>query len=264
MKPLFIESVGLAAPGLAGWAASVPVLRGEQPYAAQEMNVYQPALLPPNERRRATAAVRLAFRVCEDAMSRSEFPPAELAGVFASSEADTGILHRLCTALADDARAVSPTDFHNSVHNAAAGYWSIAAGAKLPSVSLSAYDASFVVGLLEATTLAHGDGCKVLLAAYDICPPEPLYATRPLTQPFGVALVLTPQRSTRALACVEVAPTPAAETVMADAALESLRIGNPAGRALPLLERLAWREPGDVILPGTGTQRWRLRVQPCA
>ena len=218
-------------------------------------------MLPPNERRRATAAVRLAFRVAEDAMNRSEFQPAELAGVFASSEADTGILHRLCAALADEARAVSPTDFHNSVHNAAAGYWSIAAGAKLPSVSLSAYDASFVVGLLEAMTLVHGDDCKVLFAAYDIRPPEPLYATRPLAMAMGVALVLTPQRSARTLASLEVMPTQAAETIMADAALESLRRSNPAGRALPLLRLLATRAVGDVVLAGSGTQRWQLRVQ---
>ncbi|MGH8460322.1 MAG: beta-ketoacyl synthase chain length factor [Stenotrophobium sp.] len=261
MKPLFIESVGLAAPGLADWMAARPVLRGEQPQVVQELSVYQPNLLPPNERRRATAAVRLAFRVCEDAMNASEFKPAELAGVFASSEADTGILHRLCTALADEARAVSPTDFHNSVHNAAAGYWSIAAGARLPSVSLSAYDASFTAGLLESATLAHGDNCKVLLAAYDIRPPEPLYATRPLAQAMGVALVLTPQRSARSLASLGITLSRAAETVMADAQLEGLRCCNPAGRALPLLRLLALQASGDVIVAGTGKQHWQMRVQ---
>jgi hypothetical protein len=103
----------------------------------------------------------------------------------------------------------------------------------------------------------------VLLAAYDIRPPEPLYATRPLAQPFGTALVLTPQRSARALASLEFAPVQADLSVMQDATLESLRCGNPAGRALPLLVRLALGEAGDAVLPGTGAQRWCVRVQPC-
>lgn len=263
MKPVFVESVGLAAPGLDGWTASLPILRGEQACVLQELPAYQPNLLPPNERRRATAAVRLAFRVAEYAVSRSEFSPAEFASVFASSEADTGILHRLCTALADEARAVSPTDFHNSVHNAAAGYWSIATAAKLSSVSLSAYDASFTVGLIEAMTLVHGDDCKALLVAYDIRPPEPLFTVRPLTQPVGVALVLTPQRSSRSLATLELAPATAEVSTMKDAVLEDLRCSNPAGRALPLLALLATQQAGDVVLSGTGTQCWRLQVQPC-
>ncbi|MGH8457261.1 MAG: beta-ketoacyl synthase chain length factor [Stenotrophobium sp.] len=262
MKPLFVEAVGVAAPGLEGWAQALPVLRGEQAYVPRDLSVYQPNLLPPNERRRATAAVRLAFRVAEDAMSGSTFQPAELAGVFATSEGDTGILHRLCTALAGESRAVSPTDFHNSVHNAAAGYWSIAVGAKLPSVSLSAWDASFAAGLLEAMTLAHGDGCKVLMAAYDIRPPDPLHATRPLQHAVGAALVLTPERTAASLASLVVSSTQDAETAMTDAVLESLRRGNPAARALPLLQLLARKAAGRVVLAGTGAQRWQWQVQP--
>ena len=45
---------------------------------------------------------------------------------------------------------VSPTRFHNSVHNAAAGYWTIGAGAMQPATAISAFDASFAQGLLEA------------------------------------------------------------------------------------------------------------------
>jgi hypothetical protein len=262
MKSLYIESLGVAAPGMAGWAQARAVLRGEQAYVTQELETYQPNLLPPNERRRATAAVRLAFRIAEEAVNNSTFPAQELAGVFATSEADTTILHRICSALAEEARAVSPTDFHNSVHNAAAGYWSIAAGAKLPSVTLAAYDATFVAGLLEAFSLVQGDGYKVLAAAYDLRPPEPLFGGRPLQCSAGVALILTPERSTRSLAMLELASSNAAETLLADAALETLRLGNPACRALPLLRLLALAQAGEVCLAGSAGQRWLLSVQP--
>lgn len=262
MNPVFIEAVGLCAPGLASWEQARTTLRGDAPYLATDPGAYQPQLLPPNERRRATAAVRLAFRVAEDAMAHSSFKPSQLATVFASSEGDTGILHRLCTALAEERRAVSPTDFHNSVHNAAAGYWSIAAAAKLPSVSLSAHDNSFCAGLLEATTLALGDDMPVLLAAYDICPPDLLRIKRPLRESVGVALVLSPQLTDSCLARLQVATTGEIETPMQDAALESLRLANPAARALSLLQLLAQKAAGVVCLAGTGGQSWSFQVQP--
>ena len=262
MKPLYIESVGVCAPGLLNWQQAIPVLRGEQAYEASDPGVYQPQLLPPNERRRATAAVRLAFRVAEEAMSGTMLQPHELSSVFTSSEGDTGILHRLCSALAEPQRAVSPTDFHNSVHNAAAGYWGIAAQAKRPSASLSAFDASFCAGLLEAAGLALDEEIPVLLVAYDIRPPEPLYTTRPLAESIGVALVLSPQASTQALDRIEMHSTTQSSVVMENAALESLRLSNPAGRALPLLQLLANRKAGAVVVAGTSDQRWQLAVSP--
>jgi hypothetical protein len=251
-----IESVGLAAPGLESWAAAQPILRGESPYARQDLSVYQPNLLPPNERRRAAPAVRLAFRVAEDALTHSAFKPAELASVFTTSEADTSILHRLCTALAQPARALSPTDFHNSVHNAAAGYWSIAAGARRPSTSLSAFDGSFVAGLIEAATQVATEGEPVLLVCYDVVPPVPLHATRPIADAFGCALVLTSNQGVG----VRLARSEAAETVIDHAALEPMRRENPAARALPLLQLVATGGKGSTTMAGVGGCRWRLDV----
>jgi hypothetical protein len=251
-----VEAIGFAAPGLENWLATRAVLRGEAAHTAAELSVYQPGLLPPNERRRAAPAVRLAFRIAEDAMGRSRFKPAELATVFASSEGDTSILHRLCTALAEPSRAVSPTDFHNSVHNAAAGYWSIAAGARPPSTSLSAFDASFCAGLVEAATLVHAERAPVLFASYDVVPPEPLRTERPIDIPVGVALVLTADAG----APLELSIASGEETMLEDVALERLRLANPSGRALPLLRLLAREESGSVVLRGAGSQRWRVRT----
>jgi hypothetical protein len=250
---LFVESVGLAAPGLASWNEARPVLAGEAPYLAAELAPSSPELLPPNERRRATATVRLAFRCAEDALRGSSLPAADLATVFASADGDMEVVNRINQTLAQPARTVSPTDFHNSVHNAAAGYWSIAVGSRQPSCSLAAADASFAAALLEAAALAAADHLNILLAMYDIKAPAPLAAKRPTPASFGVALVLTPARTVNSLAALDLAGRVAPETRMADAALEALRAHNAAARCLPLLRLLARRESGAVVLPGVGS-----------
>lgn len=263
MRPLYIDAVGCSAPGLDGWAQAQPVLRGERPYQRQDLPPHQSALLPANERRRAPLTVRQAFRVAEDALRGDPRSPERLASVFASSDGDTHISHRISLALAQPQRVVSPTDFHNSVHNAAAGYWSIATQATLPSVSLSACHASFAAGLLEAGALADVEDLDCLLVAFDVQPPELLQALWPITETAAVALILSPRRSAASLALMHVEPVPRlADTGMEDAGLETLRLSNAAARALPLLALLARREPGMVLLGGAGEHSLRLDLEP--
>jgi hypothetical protein len=246
---IFIEAVGLAAPGLANWQAALPILQGQQAYESTPLQPHSPLLLPPNERRRATPTVRLAFQAAEDAVQGSSIAAAELATVFTSSDADLNIIHRICTALAATPRMISPTEFHNSVHNAAAGYWSIAVGSRAPSTTLSAHDYSFAAGLAEACGCVQVDGLNTLLVAFDLPPPEPIYAKRPIAQPVGVALVLTRERTAKSLASLRCVPTADPQTVLKTPGLEALRVSNPAARALPLLSLLALRHSGSVILP---------------
>lgn len=251
MSEVFVEAVGLAAPGLASWQESARVLRGEHPYVATALAPHVPALLPANERRRATPTIKLAFQAAEDAMRATSIPPASLATVFASSDADLGIIHRISLALATTPRFISPTDFHNSVHNAAAGYWSIAVGSRAPSSTLSAYDTSFAAGLLEACLLVQVDGHDTLLVAFDLPAPEPLFAKRPIRHPAAAALVLTRRPGSNSVAALKCSATNEPETEMDQADLEALRCSNPAARALPLLQKLASREGGRVVLPNT-------------
>jgi hypothetical protein len=251
----------MAAPGLPGWSASQAVLTGASPYVATAETPYAPALLPPNERRRATPSVRLAFRAAEDAVTACGADARALASVFSSSDADMAVLHRICAALAQTPRIISPTDFHNSVHNAASGYWSIGVGSNAPTTTISAYDASFTAGLLESVALARERAGDVLLVAYDATAPQPLAAKRPLAFSAGVALVIGPAHGS-GLGSLEVELAGDAETRCAAAALEQLRLGNPALRALPLLELLAARRAGTVVLRGTGDMHVAVTFTP--
>jgi hypothetical protein len=260
-----IKAVGLAASGLPGWSASLPVLAGEAAYAATAETPYAPMLLPPNERRRATPSVRLAFRAAEDAVTASGADARELASVFASSDADMAVLHRICAALAQTPRVISPTDFHNSVHNAASGYWSIGVGSTAPTTTISAYDASFVAGLIESVALARERDRDVLLVAYDATAPQPLAAKRPLALSAGVALIIGPVPASNdpsGLGRLDIDLAGDTETPCPDAALEQLRTGNPALRALPFLQLLAARRAGTVVLRGTGELLVSLRLTP--
>jgi hypothetical protein len=262
MTRWLIKSAGIAAPGLAGWAASLDVLRGVAPFVPAAESPYAPALLPPNERRRASATVRQAFRAAEDALAGAA--AGDLASVFASSDGDLAVLHRICSALSATPRVISPTDFHNSVHNAASGYWSIAVQSKAPTTTLSAHDASFTAGLIEALALAQARGGDVLLVVYDALAPQPLLAARPLEVSASVALIISrdSMQAEAALARIEVELGGSDESPCANAALESMRSANPALRALPLLELLAAGRTGSVTLRGTGGLHVTLRRVP--
>ena len=249
MNPVFIEAVGLAAPGLPSWHESQATLRGETAYLQTALALHVCAMLPVNERRRATPAIKLAFRAAEDAIQGTTLPAATLATVFASSDADLAIIHRICLALTATPRLISPTDFHNSVHNAAAGYWSIGAGARPASTTISAHDGSFAAGLLEASCMVTVDERDVLLVAFDIPAPEPLAAKRVILHPVSAALVLTRRATARSLAAMTCRATSAIETKLDDNALEELRLGNPASRSLPLMQSLALGRHGNVVLP---------------
>lgn len=261
---VYLNGVGLAAPGLLSWEASLPILAGQVAYEPIALEKYKPAQLPPNEARRATELVRMAFRVGEDLMRNTTVPMQDCASVFSSSGGDYPIIDQICRSLCEPERLVSPTQFHNSVHNSAAGYWSIATGSRLPSTSISAYDDSFSVGLLEAINLCQSEQMPTLLVVYDIKPPYPLSEKRRILVEFGVALLLMPVASENAIAKLSLAVAAnASATICANAGLEAMRLENPAARALPLLEILATKGVGPIVFENGNQNSIVLEVSDC-
>jgi hypothetical protein len=165
--------------------------------------------------------------------------------------------------LALPVREISPTRFSNSVHNAAAGYWSIGTGATPASTVLCAFDGSFCAGLLEALTQVTVDDEPILLVAYDTEYPDPLHAKRPVPDAFGAALVLTPERRPRSLARLEARLSEAPAETLADPAMEALRNSIPAARVLPLLGMLARKERGRAVLEYLDVASVSVDLEPC-
>ena len=264
---VFVEGIGLLGPGLAGWALGRQYLSGELPYQSARSVLPLPMALPAAERRRAGAVVKVSLAVGQEAVEASGWAASALPSVFTSSSGDAINCHEICSALASNDRLISPTRFHNSVHNASSGYWSISTGAMAPSSVLCARDGSFAAGLLEAAAQAVLDNTAVLLVAYDTDYPEPLRSVRPLPDTFGVALVLAPKRSPRSLAQWTLAPasclTSAAADGMPHSALETLRTDIPAARCLPLLHSAATQGKGTVVLDYLKGLQLAVQVAPC-
>jgi hypothetical protein len=262
---LWVEGVGLAGPGLCGWQQSREILAGDADYVHAPTVITPSALLPAAERRRTGVPVKLALAVGSEAFANAARECANTATVFTSSGGDSENVHQICETLASPAREVSPTRFHNSVHNAAAGYWSIATGSREPSTSLCAYDWSFAAGLLEAATQIAVDGKPVALIAYDQHYPPPLHAVRPIEADFGVALVLAPGPTARSIATLDVTfeSGAAVATPMDVPALDAVRTTVPAGRSLPLLAALARRAAQVVILEYGPASHLRVALVPC-
>lgn len=260
----YVEGIGLVGPGLPGWHDSRLVLAGAAPYRSAPAVIPASSLLPPAERRRTGIPVKLALAAGAQAFAAAGRDASATATVFTSSSADGQIVHELCATLAAPGREVSPTKFMNSVHNAAAGYWSIATRSREPSTSLCCYDASFAAGLLECTAQVAVGGRPVALIAYDEPYPEPLHATRPIGGEFGVALLLGPQATEGSIAALEIDLVPlVAETRLPHGELEAARLANPAARALPLLAALARVGMEEVILNYVAGACLRARVVAC-
>ena len=187
-----VLGLGALGPGVADWPQLQAVLAGAQSWQAQATVLPPPGLLPAAERRRASRVVKAALEVGTQAAQQAGLQASSLPVVFASSGGDGHNCHSLCELLASGDRLISPTRFHNSVHNAASGYWSIAAKAMAPAQVIAAFDASFALGLWEAMSQAQYGQAPVLLIACDSEYPEPLHGKRPIADVSAVALVLGP------------------------------------------------------------------------
>ena len=265
MMRIFVEGIGLAGPGLKGWSASQAVLTGVQPYVDTPLVLTPSVLLPPAERRRTGVPVKLSLAVGAEAFSHSGRDPLETQTVFTSSGGDGDNVHHLCESLASPDREVSPTRFHNSVHNAAAGYWSIATGSRAPSTSLCGFDGSFAMGLLEVALEVGASGVPTALIAYDHPYPAPLSGRRHIGPGFGTALIATADQGAQSIASLEIEFVGGTATTvpMTDAGLEQLRRETPAARALPLLVALATKSPAELTLDYTAFGHLAVKVTPC-
>ena len=256
----WITGVGFIAPGLPDWPGARAVLRGEQPWVPAPSVLPAPAILPPAERRRASRVIKLALGIGLEAAAGADV--AQLATVFSASGADGHNCHALCEQLATDDRHVSPTRFHNSVHNAPAGYWGIATKSMAPCQVMCAFDGSFGAGLIDALGQVVLDQQATLLLAYDSEYPEPLLAKRTMSDCAGVALRLEPVHTAQALARITVQTTAAPALPLQQPTLEALRAAIPALRVLPLLELLALGGAGEVCLEYLPGLQLAVNIEP--
>lgn len=257
---VYVDGVGVWSPALADFAALRAAFAGQAPGPRPARP--PAAVLPPNERRRAPESVLLAAEVAGQAVTMSGQDAAGLACVFASSHGDQAITDYMCATLASAPTELSPTRFHNSVHNAPAGYWTIATGCHAPSNAVCAQRESFGAGLLEAAGVVLADQRPVLLVCSDTAGSGPLTEVTGCAAPFACALVLSPVAGACTLGRLDLnlcpgsmslastLPAPWAEQVTA----------SPSAAALPLLAILA-QGAGSCHLMAATTLRLDIHLE---
>ena len=260
---VYLIGLGAIGPGFANWPELAALLREVAPWSHTPTQTPVLQVLPAAERRRIGIVIKLALAVGLQAVKHAERDAALLGSVFSASNAEGENYHALCVALASDDRFISPTRFHNSVHNASSGYWSIATGCMAPSTSLCAFDASFTAGLLEASTQVASTGEDCLLVVHDSAYPHPIGTVRPILDNMAIAFVLSANPAPNALAKLHLSLSDAPASPSPVAGMAALQTGAPCGRALPLLHAVANGLQTTVELEYLSPLSLRVGIEPC-
>jgi hypothetical protein len=243
-----VLGLALWAPRLPGWSIAGPVLRGEADAPDQPAPRPSPSLLAPTERRRAPDTVAIALEVAARACESAGIDPRELPSVFACTEGDLAISDYMSATLAQTPLLISPIRFHNSVHNAAAGYWTIGTGCMQPYTALSARHDTFGEGLLEALVQAEAEGKPTLLVAYDIESRGPLASMAPSRGIVGAAVVVAPGEGAAPAAGLGWRTVRGEERSLPLERNAGFVAANAMAPCLPFFEALALREPRSLRL----------------
>ena len=187
MTELEIAGVGLWSPYFANWECFTGALLSGQWSDDARL---QPDLIPPRERRRAPLSVKLAVETMSQACEMAQADAGQAAVVFSSAMGDIQITDYMCKVLAAPPRMVSPTKFHNSVHNATTGYWSIVSQTHAATNAVSAYQYTAPTALLETLIQATEEPAPALLVAQEMASVGPLHYACPSLHPFSMALLI--------------------------------------------------------------------------
>jgi hypothetical protein len=240
MKPAYVRGLGLWTPGFASPEAWC---RGEADPSVEAPEV---GLLSGLLRRRATGLTRIAVEVFHQVTRAAGCDAATVPIVWATSHGEHATAIKILGMLRSGEGKISPTHFHNSVHNAASGYASIATGNCAPSTTLTGgvelVASTFLEAICHLETAA--ENVVVVLADEPLLPP---FAQPDTASPLALAFCLS-SRSEGASAVISGFRRDAVAPVKPCDRFGRLYVG----AALPMLERIVHRRPGTVALEIVG------------
>jgi hypothetical protein len=249
MAPIYVRGVGLWTPGFSSpeaWCRSVHQSEegeGHETDCRDELAVTPPAqLLEGNLRRRAPALSRMSVEVFEQAATRAGCDTARTPSVWATAHGEHTTAHRLLKMMPRGEGKLSPTHFHNSVHNTPSGYASIATRNVCSSTTLTGGAELVMAAFLEAWCRLETCGGDVLLVLADEQLQTP-FESPGMTAPLALAFCLSAQPA-------------GATAVLSDLRRDTVprtRAQAPFGplyvsAALPLIERIVGQRAGTVAL----------------
>ena len=189
-----VASVGAWGGFFENWPALKTLLEGA-PLPESKLKSPKPGIIPANERRRAPLPVKLAVESSMQATIAQGIEPSSLSCVFVSGLGDTDLTDYMCKVLASDNKELSPTKFHNSVHNAAAGYWTISTETMTAANSVAGYQQSVSLALFEAMVQCTSEDVPVLVTFYDAPVSDVLQPLLHNQHAFAFSMVLYPATS---------------------------------------------------------------------
>lgn len=215
------------------------------------------SILPPMIRRRTSLATKMAVTALDRACINADVER-DLPTIFSSSVGEMAVTDQLCRAIADSSYPLSPTLFHNSVHNTAAGYWSMSVKSMAPMQSMAGLEDSFAMGLLEAGCQLLNGAERVLLVSYDEAMPAQFL---PDYQWQGCAIALVLGAGSDAKATLSM-PYQSPEK----SSLETpFSLANPVLAGLSLIKHLKAAKPDSrEIVVSAGHPSWRVHLEMSA
>ncbi len=211
--------------------------------------------IPAALRRRSSQAMQLAFSAAADVCAETGRSPAQLSAIFASVAGEIQTTDQICTQLVKPDGLISPSAFHNSVQNTAAGYWSIAHQCRQAASALAAGIDTFAMALLEAWCQLACQSGELLLVVYDECWPDYLapHRGRPA---FAAALLLAAGEVEGRIARLG---KPWSQSGHFPAQWAALADAMPIAGAIPLLECVSLGKAEHVCI-SAATPVWQIGV----
>ncbi len=250
MTAVFVLGQGLWAPGFrdaVAWRGGVP---------DRDVTAPPADLLPPALRRRASALSRMVAEATAAAAAQSGSDLARVSIVLGSVFGEIAAAVEMIGSFREGEGMPSPTRFHNSVHNTAVGYASIATANRGLATAIAAGDDTAAMALLEAFGILDERGGEVLLVLADEAVPPPL-ASRREYAPGAVALVLSHASRPGARARLDGLRRGAAPAVDVPAGFAE----HPCAGGFALVAAASSGRAGPVPLGG-GADGWIVDLQP--
>ena len=243
MKPAYVRGIGLWIPGYPSpeaWFSATPDPEATVPAAS---------LLEGPLRRRATPLTRMGIEVLQQAVAMGKADLKAIPSVWATAHGEHSAAIALLGMMQRGEGKLSPTKFHNSVHNTASGYASISSGNCAPSTTLTGGAELVASTFVEAACMLETQGrdIAVVLADEPLLPP---FDRSDASTALALGFLLSPHAA-GAFAVLSDIRRNAVSPLKHHRHFGSLHVS----AALPLIEQIVNRRAGTVALEFEGNGR---------
>ena len=278
MKPISFQILGIGCwgPGFQNWSQLQSILSETNLDTTSEESQSdiskgpKPEIIPANERRRAPLPVRLAVESSWQACQHANIAAESLASVFVSGIGDTQLTDYMCRALVGESKALSPTKFHNSVHNAAAGYWTISTGCRQAANSVAGFQEAVSLALMEALLQCQIEGKPILITFYDAPSSTVLKELLKNETAFSASIIIGPADTSSDAQNYQATISNGAyqwPNFKSTQPLQECYNNNPAAKLLPLLHAFAHRDANamqSITMPLSSERHLSISAEPQA